>query len=326
MPTINKRSAGNWQVKVRKKGQPQQSKTFRTKAAAERWSKFTESEMERGVFVSSAEAEQTTLDELLDRYEEEVVPLKKSSRRIVSVLNMLRKHLGSLSVAAITPSVAASYRDKRLKNVSTGTVRKDLSLLSRVLSHAQKEWELYLPRGNPCGSIRMPPNGKARDRRLEDDEEEQLLKHARLYGGEIESVVVFALETAARRGEIANLTWNNVDLKKYVAQFVDTKNGENRRIPLSQRCVALLESLPRNIKGNVFRMRPDSITQAFEAVCKLSGIEGLRFHDLRHEATSRLFEKGLSIMEVSSVTGHKDLGMLKRYTHLKPEDLVAKLG
>ena len=205
-------------------------------------------------------------------------------------------------------------------------MRKDLSLLSRVLNHAQKEWELYLPRGNPCSSIKMPPNGRARDRRLEGEEEQRLLKHARIYGGEIESIIIFALETAARRGEIADLLWSNVDLKKSVAQFVDTKNGENRTIPLSKRCVALLESMPRNIKGNVFRLQPDSMTQAFDSVCTLAGIQGLRLHDLRHEATSRLFEKGLSIMEVSSITGHKDLGMLKRYTHLKPEDLVAKLG
>ena len=109
-------------------------------------------------------------------------------------------------------------------------------------------------------------------------------------------------------------------------KFVDTKSGENRTVPLSKRCVALLESQPRNIKGNVFRLQPDSITQAFDAVCKLAEIEGLGLHDLRHEAASKLLDKGLSIMEVSSITGHKDLGILKRYTHLKPEDLVAKLG
>jgi integrase len=106
----------------------------------------------------------------------------------------------------------------------------------------------------------------------------------------------------------------------------ETKTGTPRRVPLSTAALGVLDSLPRRIDGRVWGMRPDSISQAFERVCKAAGIEGLTFHDLRHEATSRLFEKGLNPMEVAAITGHKTLQMLKRYTHLRAEDLVGKLG
>ncbi len=129
-----------------------------------------------------------------------------------------------------------------------------------------------------------------------------------------------------RRGEIAAMKWEHVDLKTRTLTIPETKTGEPRRIPLSSRAVAVLKSLPRRIDGYVFGMRKDSITQAFDRACKRAGIEDLRYHDLRHEATSRLFERGLNPMEVAAITGHKTLQMLKRYTHLRAEDLVAKLG
>ncbi|MHB1516279.1 MAG: site-specific integrase, partial [Acidiferrobacteraceae bacterium] len=106
----------------------------------------------------------------------------------------------------------------------------------------------------------------------------------------------------------------------------ETKAGTPRRVPLSTRAMAILESLPRRLDGKVWSMRPDSITRAFERVCTAAGVTGLTFHDLRHEATSRLFEKGLNPMQVAAITGHKTLQMLKRYTHLRAEDLVGMLG
>ena len=138
-------------------------------------------------------------------------------------------------------------------------------------------------------------------------EEIRLLDAAKAYGGEIGPIIPWAIETAMRRGEIADMRWEHLDRKARVLLIPETKNGTPRRVPLSSKALAVVEVLPRRIDGCVWSIRADSISQAFERVCKAAGIEGLTFHDLRHEATSRLFEKGLNPMEVAAITGHKTL-------------------
>ena len=326
MASIQRHGKSGWQARVRKKGVPPQVKTFRTKAAAERWARQIETEIDNGVFISTHEAERTTLAELVDRYIKEVLPAKKSQRQVISQSKIIKDKIGNISLTALTSIVLAQFRDERLENVSGHTVRKDILLIRRILSHAIKEWGIHLPRGNPVDSIKIPTQPKGRDRRLIDDEENLLLQAARFYGGEIQDIITLAIETGMRRGEIAKLQWQHINLKKRTATLYDTKNTEDRTIPLSTRALNLLNGLPRNLSGKVFIMMPDSITRAFVRLCKMAEIEDLRFHDLRHEATSRFFEKGLSIMEVSSITGHKDLTMLRNYTHLRAEDLANKLG
>ena len=122
------------------------------------------------------------------------------------------------------------------------------------------------------------------------------------------------------------MRWKHVDRKARVLLIPETKNGAPRRVPLSTGAMRVLEGLPRRLDGLVFGMHPASLSRAFAQVCKAAGVEGLTFHDLRHEATSRLFEKGLNPVQVAAITGHKTLQMLKRYTHLRAEDLVGMLG
>ena len=129
-----------------------------------------------------------------------------------------------------------------------------------------------------------------------------------------------------RRGELVNLRWSHLDLTKRVLRIPDTKIGEACEIPLSSRAIEILNGLPRGIDGKVFALTANSISQAFERVTKRADIEDLRFHDLRHEATSRLFERGLNPIQVAAITGHKTLQMLKRYTHLRAEDLARLLA
>ena len=323
-----------WQVKIRRRGYPPQSGTFDSKGRAEAWARQIEGEMDRGVFVSRAEAENTTLAEVLDRYAREVLPTKKSTRPITYHARNVREGLGALSLAAITSSVLAKYRDQQLrKGYAAQTVKHDLSLISRVLNICIKEWGIALPAGNPVLQVKMPRVANARDRRLVGDELPRLLAAAQVYGGEIGPIITWAIETAMRRGEIAAMRWDHLDRttrsggnEARVLLIPETKNGTPRRVPLSTAALGVLDGLPRRIDGRVWGMRPDSISQAFERVCKAAGIEGLTFHDLRHEATSRLFEKGLNPMEVAAITGHKTLQMLKRYTHLRAEDLVGRLG
>ena len=233
MATITKRSEGQWQAKVRKKGYTPHSKTFSTKAKAEQWARMVESEMDRGVFMSTTIAENTYLSELLDRYTKEIAPSKKSEADIKARAKLLNKHLGHLVLAAITPLTVKEYRDYRLESVKGDTVRKELSVLSRVLKLAQQEWDIYLPRGNPVDSVGLPQKGKGRDRRLQPGEQDCLLQAAREYSGFIEDVILLALETGARRGELVNLQWANINLIKRTAILIDTKNGDDREVPLS---------------------------------------------------------------------------------------------
>jgi len=329
MAFIEKRGPYQWRVKICKKGFSPQTKTFSDKKNAEEWARMTVSEMERGLFISSSAAEQITVTEVLDRYEKEVFPrLADGGKRERFRLVLLKNQLGHLSLAALRSSHIAAYRDQRMKEVSAQSVKHELGLLNRVLKSAQIDGGIHLPHGLPTAQVRMPKVLGGRDRRLRAGEEQRLVQAANASKSkEIENIILFALETGARRGEIVVMRWEHVDLKRQIWHIQKTKNGTPRTVPLSSRAVALLKSIPRQIDGSVWSMCADSVTQAFGRVCQIAGIEGLWFHDLRHEATSRFFELGtLGIMEVAAITGHKDLKMLKRYTHLKAEDLAVKLG
>lgn len=326
MATYTKRGDGQWQAKIRKKGYPVQTKTFRNKSNAQRWATQIEVQMDNKVFISSSRAEITTFQQLADRYSSEVLPSKKSAIKMDSMLRGICSHIGDYMAIQLTPEILAEYRDARLKKVKPETVRKDLMCIRRILVVASKEWGIYLPHGNPIDMITVPPQPKrGRERRLEGNEEERLLTAAKEYGGELSAIISFAIETAMRRGEIVELRWENVNKVKRTAKLLDTKNGENRTVPLSPTAQKILDSIPRNLHGRVFSMKADSITTAFDRCCRRAQIENLRFHDLRHEATSRFFEIGFNLMEVAAITGHKDLAMLKRYTHLKAEDIAKKL-
>ena len=142
----------------------------------------------------------------------------------------------------------------------------------------------------------------------------------------ITPVVVIALETGMRLGEIVSLKWSEVDLVTQVARLTDTKIGTGRDVPLSSRAARTLEALPRSLDGRVFPIGVAAVKSSFHAAAKRAELDDFRFHDLRHEATSRFFERDLDIMEVAAITGHKTLTMLKRYTHLRAADLARKLG
>jgi integrase len=176
--------------------------------------------------------------------------------------------------------------------------------------------------------VRYPRLPTGRERRLEGDEEARLLD-ALSQNLIMHAAVRFALETAMRRGELAAMKWRDVDLHRCLLIIPETKTGTPRTIPLSSRAMNVLRELrahPTSIDGVVFTRRPPYFTERFAAARKRAGIEDLRFHDLRHEAVSRLFERGLNVMEVATISGHQDLRMLNRYTHLRPEDLLKKLG
>ena len=339
MPTIEKRTnkAGEtrWRAKIRRHGFPALDQTFPTKAAALRWTREMERGMDRGQLTERDTSSLILLSTLLSRYRDEIVPQKKGARQDATLIErLLARPIAQLSVAALTPARLAQYRDERLAHgVSGQTVRHELNMFSRVIEQSLREWGVSCPHGNPVRQIRLPAPAGARTRRLLDGEESRLLEVAQKHGDVIGPIITWAIETAMRRGEIAAMRWEHLDRKARVLLVPETKNGTPRRVPLS---TAAMEVLTRRASssgdkgappsGLVWGHGKDAISQSFIRTCQTAGIEGLTFHDLRHEATSRLFEKGLNPMQVAAITGHKTLQMLKRYTHLRAEDLVGMLG
>lgn len=322
MATIQNRGPYQWRVQIRKKGFPPQTKTFDTKSDAEMWARSIENEMDRGIFVSQKKAESTTLLECLERYRDEVSSKKKSHEiEKVYIKTLSNCALAQLFMSQVGGESVAKYRDERLEKVSRTAVRHELSLLSHLFTIATKEWGMT-GLVNPVSQIRRPAPNKSRDRRPTEEEIDLLIESS---PESLKNIVLFALETGMRRGEIVGMTWDLVDLKKRTVTLPETKNGEKRIVPLSTEAVRILSVLERKSDKVWTLQAPNSITHAFKDACKAAGIEDLNFHDLRHEATSRFFEKGLNPMQVAAITGHKTLQMLKRYTHLKAEDLAELL-
>lgn len=325
MPTIRKKGEGQYHVQIRKRGYPTQTKTFIKEADAKRWATIIESEMERGMFVSRTEAEATLLKDILQRYATEVLPTKRSEQSDKSRIKTLLDAFGEYRLASLTSTQVATFRDRRLQIVGPQSVIHEINLLNRVLKAATMDWGIALPGGLPTAQVRKPTKPRGRDRRVNKEEIERIL--AATESTELRTIITLAVETGMRRNELASLLWDDVDLKKQTAYLPKTKTDIPRTIPLSKAAVAALKTFGPTNEGRVFSLQAESMSQAFERACEShrANVSEVRFHDLRHEATSRLFEKGLNLMEVATITGHKTLDMLKRYTHLRAEDLAKKL-
>lgn len=311
------RRGESWRALVRRQGYPSQSGTFNTRAEADRWARSVEAQMDAGRFVSVAEAERTTLEEVLDRYERDVLPTKRSIKGTRPHIRVLRDTLGKYTLAALSSAIVSRYRDERLRSVGPQTVKHDLSVLSRVLNTCMREWGIALPRGNVVQQVRLPRLPSGRERRLEPGECGALLG---TLPSPHDDLLCFAIETAMRRSELVAMRWEHIDKTGRILAVPEGKTAA-RRVPLSPVAREILAGLNKR-DAMVWGLQPDSITQAFERACARAGIVGLTFHDLRHEGTSRLFERGFSAEQVRTVTGHKTLAMLARYTHLRAEDLA----
>ncbi|KVO15206.1 site-specific integrase [Burkholderia ubonensis] len=275
-----------------------------------------------------------TVRQALKKYNERISVNKRGSKQEKYRASTISKtFIGKLSLSQVTTVNVADYRDMRLASispttnrpVSPNTVRLELALLSDLFNIAIVEWGSCTD--NPVSRVRKPKIPPGRDRRITWGEERRILRAASKHGNhEIYSIVVLALETAMRQGEILSLQWENIDLRLRIAHLPITKNGSKRDVPLSLRAVDALTRLGVGTQGPVFKYTSDGFKSAWRAMIKRLGIQDLHFHDLRHEAVSRLFELGtLDMMEVATISGHKSMQMLKRYTHLKASNLVAKL-
>jgi integrase len=282
--------------------------------------------MIRGVFVSRTEAENTLIKEVLQRFAAEVLPTKRSEQSDKSRIKTLMEAFGDYRLASLNSSQVAKFRDQRLKVVGPQSVIHEINLLNRVLKTATMDWGIALPGGLPTAQVRKPAKPRGRDRRVTKDEIAKILEITG--SAELQTIITLAVETGMRRSELASLAWGEIDLKKQTAHLPKTKTDVPRTIPLSKSAIKALRDFGIKKEGRVFTIQAASMSQAFDRACEphRANIAEIRFHDLRHEATSRLFEKGLNVMEVAAITGHKTLDMLKRYTHLRAEDLAKKLG
>ena len=322
---------GRWTARVRKTGYPETTQTFPNKASALKWSQRVESDPEKFLAEQLPEDHQLrTVGDLVRNYGKEVTPQKKGRDKERFRLRVLqRSYLSGVSLSELKPHHITKFREDRLKEVSAGTVLKDLGLLSAVINTGMTKWGLEnVLRSNPVSLISKPRAPRPRDRRLEAGELERLLAAGASPNPWFRVVVLFAIETGTRRGETLSLTWENVHLGKRYVHLPDTKNGDSRDVPLSPQALELLRDLPKDIREDqvVFPLHFEALKSSLRRACSKACISDIRFHDLRHEATSRFFEKGLNVMDVSAITGHKDLRILQRYTHLWVEDPARKLG
>lgn len=324
-----------YQVRIRKKGWPSVSKQFDRLVDAQTFAIATLDRMNAGTYVDRREAETTTLADALDRYAAEVTPGKKSAdRETYTIKKWKADPLAARSLASLRPSDFASYRDRRLaEGMSGNSVRIELALVSHLFRKVIREWSMGLT-SNPIANIDQPHLPPGRDRRLIRDVDPGKDEETRLFTAcsasrsrHLLPIVRIALETAMRRGELVGLRWSDIDLTQRIAHLADTKNGDQRDVPLSPTAIQVLEDLPRSITGRVFPIEGKTLEHSFRRATAKAGLTDFTFHDLRHEATSRLIETGLfSVVEVAAITGHKSMQMLKRYTHPRAAELAVKLA
>ena len=345
MATITKRGDYQYRVQIRRKGYPPVYQTFTFLADAQAWGRLTESQMDQGLYQSKTQANTVTIKKLAEDYLEEYTSSKKNAKEETRLINVVIKEFGQYHLSNIKPSMIKNWLDSLKKKGRAGsTINHHLSTLSVIIDTAMKEWHYVLPE-NPCKNVKRAPTGKSRDRRLMTGEEDRIIAECMNSRNKwVAAGTKLSIETGMRQGEIFRLQWENIDLEKRVATAYETKNGDNRDIPLSSRAVAILNSLTSDNEGKVFKCTQHGVASSMRYAIKKARaiyleeckklhikpekgyLENLRPHDLRHEATSRFFEMDLNMMEVSSITGHKTLEMLKRYTHLKAANLAKKLG
>lgn len=328
MANIRKRKGNKWQVQIRRHDHEPIYKTFTHRADALAWGRIQEARIDRADIPNNLrDLKRKKLGDLLVRYRSEVTPRKRSARHESYRLRRLLDHpIASLTLAQLSSSHIASFRDDRLIEVGPQAVRHDLNLLGHVIRTASQEWGIGVP-PDLLSHVTKPKLPEPRTRRLYDGEMGRIEDAGS--GGVrppfLLPLIRAAIETALRKSELLSLEWREIDLERRTARITRTKNGHPRTIPLSGKAIEALTDQRGVHAERVFPVTVPALRFHWDRLLSDAGISDLHFHDLRHEAISRLFEKGLSIPEVALISGHRDYRQLFRYTHLRAEDLVKKL-
>ena len=322
MGCVRKRGK-SWNAQVRIAGWRSFTKSFAKKSDALRWVQKLEHQL-KNTTLPVINVGDILLRDLLQIYAKEVSAHLKGSEIETYKLNLYSKHpIAENKLVNLTQRHFEHLRDQRLKEVKSGTVHADLMMFRRVFKTAIHKWGYGLP-SNPVEHLQLPSTHKSRKRRLMPHEKDRLLIAAKTQKNiYIASIIEFAIETGMRRSEMLRLKWCDVDLENGFASLYDTKNGEDRRVPLTRRCVEVLRTVPQD-QEKVFPISANCLRLAWVRARNKAEITDLRFHDLRHEAVSRFFEMGMSVPEVALISGHKDVRQLFRYTHLNPNNAFKK--
>ena len=339
MANIEKRISNDgknsYRVKVRLKGYPSHSATFERLTDAKKWAQHIESAIREGRHFKTTEAKRHTLAELIDRYIKIVLPSKpKAIQKQTALLQRWKDGIGSYALIDVTPSVIAECRDKLASEItlrgkvrSPATVNRYMAALSIALSTAMKEWG-WLD-DTPMRKVTKGKESRGRVRFLSDDERTHLLKACKESSNPyLYPIVVLALSTGMRQGEIMGLTWDVVDLNEGRAILHETKNGERRAIAITGHALELLKDLCKVRRIDIKLLFPAKenapqkpqkhmdLRTPWERAVKKAELQDFKFHDLRHSAASYLAMNGASLAEIAEVLGHKTLHMVKRYAHL----------
>lgn len=318
-----------WQAQIIRLGHKPLYRTFDRRTEAEAWARRTEADLQSGDWVDRREGDHTSVKDALERYKREIIAHKSQATRRREILRaawLQKAPFARQAISRLTGRDLADYiRDREQEGIGGNALRRELAVLSHLYTVARSAWGMsYLVNPVPLARTALPPVPRGRNRRLHKGEEKRLIASAPNGFGK---VIRFALASAMRRGEIADLRWEHVDLKRRVVLLPNTKNEEARSVPLAPDAIKVLRSLKPKAEGSVFGMKSNTFTQNMIETCRRAGIEDLTFHDLRHEAISRLFEDtDLDMMEIKAISGHKTLQMLARYTHLRTHRLAKRLA
>lgn len=334
MASFRKRG-DRWQVQVRRRGIAR-SESFDTKAAAAAWARRIEREIDEGRIRPEAPA--GTLGDLVDRYETEIPRIKKVGRSTAFSLRLIRDRIGGIRLDRLSADQIIRFgQDRAGEGAGPATVIIDLSVLASVLKTARSLWrlpvdpEIVQEARQALAYVGLVARSQSRERRVTDAEVAAVMTELRRRSKlPLADAVEFALATGMRREEICRIRWADLEPEARIMLVRDRKHprekkGNDQRVPLLVvRGRDPLEIIARQPRAGevIFPIKPATFTTVFVRAVQACGIEDLRLHDLRHEATSRLFELGLSIERVALVTGHRDWAMLRRYTHLTPDDVV----
>ncbi len=341
MATISKqlgKRGTSYKVRIRKPNSPTVTKTFSSRNLAEKWARKTELAIEEGLYFDKVESGKHTIADLVDRYiKEDLQRLSESDWRIrKQQLTWWKDNIGKITLNRVSPALLVDHRNKlktetnaKGKTRAGSTVNRYMAALSAAFGIATTEWQWM--NENPFQKVRREKEPGGRIRFLSPEERTALLdacknsKSKPLY-----LVVILALSTGMRQGEIMSLKWSQVDIKQKKITLLKTKNGEIRVVPLVGLASELLgsQSKIRNIKNPyVFPGRHHTHSEfpraGWESVVSNAKIENFKFHDCRHSAASELAMNGASLHEIAAVLGHKTLAMVQRYAHLSEQHTIA---
>ena len=316
---------GKWVAQVCKAGFPRKSKTFVSKSLAVSWAKTMEYKFDQTrVFGYDKTLLNDKLIHLIERYQATKSVFKKGFNREIYVHRIWKATpLAQMRVGDITVSMVSSLVDKWRGEVKPATIRNRCAILRHMFNVAINEWGYNIE--NPVSKVPMPKSADTPIRRLSKDELSRLKIFFSQRPSKLQWIVSFAIETGMRRGEIVNLKWDDIDRTKNTARVSESKAGRVRFIPLTPKALECLESVPTQSEY-VFDTTNNAIACGWKRSRAKAGIRGVRFHDFRHEAISRFFEKGLTIPEVASISGHSTPQMLFRYAHADQSKIAEKLA